>query len=170
MPSILKQWERFRCFGVRWRRERTKPFHRYRWWRPSIETARLVQMLINKTFKFRVYPSKNDIHRLGQWNSTLKFLWNLANEQRLNGYGRPSGECIYPSAFDQIKEFTDLRKQTGWIRDVPRHVGDAILDRLDKAWQRCFQKISCSPKWKRKSDYVCFTESDPKTGSYENSN
>jgi putative transposase len=117
-------------------------------------------MLINKTLKYRIYPNKSTISRLDQWNSTLRCLWNVANEQRRTGYGRPSGEKIYPSYFSQNKELTYLRKEFNWIKDVPRHVAVSILDRLDNAWNRCFQKISSAPKWKKKSDYLSFTEFD----------
>ncbi len=113
-----------------------------------------------KCFKYRIYPNKSTIIRLGQWNSALKQLWNLANEQRLNGYGRPQGEKIYPTAFDQGKELTQIRKIAPWLNDVPRHVMVNCLDRLDFAWERCFNKTSNRPKWKKKTDYVSFTEFD----------
>ncbi len=117
-------------------------------------------MQIHKRFNYRVYPNKSTEHRLGQWNSALKQLWNLANEQRRNGYGRPNGEKIYPTAFDQGKELTELRKIAPWIKDVPRHVCVSILDRLEKAWKRCFEQISSTPRWKKKNDCVSFSEFD----------
>ena len=45
-------------------------------------------MLIHKSFVYRVYPSEEQVARLGQWNDALRFLWNLANEQRLMGLAR----------------------------------------------------------------------------------
>jgi putative transposase len=117
-------------------------------------------MIIHERFNYRVYPNKTTISRLDQWNSALKWLWNLANEQRRNGYSRPAGEKIYPSAFGQGKELTALRKLAPWIEDVPRHVAIKMLDNLDQAWRLCFDKISGTPKWKKKSTYVSFTEFD----------
>jgi hypothetical protein len=39
------------------------------------------------------------ITRLLAWNDALRFLWNLANEQRRIGYGL--ADKRYPTAFDQ---------------------------------------------------------------------
>ncbi len=117
-------------------------------------------MKIHKRFNYRVYPNKSTIARLDQWNSTLKWLWNLANEQRRNGYGRSNGDKIYPSFFSQTSELTELRQLATWVRDVPRHACGQILANLDTAWKRCFSKVSNSPKWKKKLDRVGITESD----------
>jgi putative transposase len=67
---------------------------------------------------------------------------------------------VYPTAFDQGKELTQLRKQAEWINDVPRHVCVSILDRLEKAWEKCFCKICKRPKWKKRKDHVSFKEFD----------
>lgn len=117
-------------------------------------------MIVNKAFKYRIYPNKATVSRLDQWNSILKCLWNLANEQRIIGHGRSQGEKIYPSFFSQDKELTHLRKEFSWMNDVPRHVANMLLQQLDTAWDRCLQKISLAPKWKKKLDYLSFTEFD----------
>jgi putative transposase len=117
-------------------------------------------MIIYKRFNYRIQPNESTITRFYQWSSALKHLWNLANEQRLNGYSSPNGEKVYPSFFSQVRELTFLRKEASWINDVPRHVAVQVLENLDKAWKRCFKGISKQPKWKKKSDYLSFTEFD----------
>jgi hypothetical protein len=64
---------------------------------------------IVKAFRYRVYPTEQQIARLARWDSALRFLWNLALEQRRMGLARPRDERIFPSAFDQINELTELR-------------------------------------------------------------
>ena len=59
-----------------------------------------------KGFKFRIYPSEKQELRLLAWESALRFLWNLALEQRKLGLGRPVP--LYPKAFDQINELKTL--------------------------------------------------------------
>jgi putative transposase len=118
---------------------------------------------IYKRFNYRIYPNKSTIARLDGWNSALKWLWNLAHEQRKSGYGRPQGEKVYPSFFQQQKQLTELRKVAPWISDVPRHVCSEVLSALDQAWIRCFKKTANAPKWKKKRDQLSFSESDPKT-------
>lgn len=115
-------------------------------------------MIIHKSFKYRIYPNKSIIDRLLQWMLALKWLWNLANEQRRNGYSRPRGERIYPTAFGQGKELTDLRSIAPSINDVPQHACVYVLDSLEKAWNSCFIGVAREPRWKKKKECISVTE------------
>jgi|HubBroStandDraft_1064217.scaffolds.fasta_scaffold00958_3 putative transposase len=122
----------------------------------------------SKAFRFRVYPNAAQVARLGQWESSLRWLWNLALEQRKAGYTRPKDERRYPTAFDQINELTELRAALPWLADVPRNVGNQLLVELDKAWQRCFAKLARAPRWKRKGlAALSFCEPHPKVWRIE---
>ena len=116
-----------------------------------------------KAFRYRVYPTDAQIERLGAWESALRWLWNLALEQRKMGLARPRDERVFPTAFDQQKEMTELRALAPWLADVPRHVCGQLLVELDKAWQRCFKRLARAPRFKRKGrDFLGMTEPDPK--------
>ena len=118
-------------------------------------------MLVHKTEKYRVYPTSIQVARLLAWESALRFLWNLANEQRVIGMRRTDKR--YYSAFDQCHGLTDLRADLPWLADVPRNVCNQLLDELDKAWQRCFKRLSGAPRWKRKGhDFLGLCEPHPK--------
>ena len=115
----------------------------------------------HKGFKFRIYPNPKQQQRLLAWESALRFLWNLALEQRKLGLARPVR--IYPNAFDQINELKALRAEVPFLADVPRNVCAQLLVELDKAWQRCFKRIARAPRWKRKGrDTLGLTEPHPK--------
>lgn len=117
-----------------------------------------------KAFRYRVYPTAEQESRLGAWEHALRFLWNLAHEQRLLGLARPRGERRYYTAFDQHKELTELRAELPWLADVPRNVCAQLLAELDKAWQRAFKKLARTPRWKQKGrDTVALCEPHPKT-------
>ena len=103
-----------------------------------------------KAYRFRVYPGEAQIARLRAWEGALRFLWNLASEQRLLGLARPRAERRYYTAFDQINQLTELRAELPWLADVPRDVCAQTLVELDKAWQRCFKKLARAPRFKRK--------------------
>lgn len=105
-------------------------------------------MLIHKGFRYRIYPTDAQQARMAAWSDALRFLWNLALEQRLIGMHRTDKR--YPTAFDQINELTDLREELPWLADVPRDVCAQLLIELDKAWQFCFKRITRAPRWKRK--------------------
>jgi putative transposase len=115
----------------------------------------------HKGFKFRIYPSAKQEQRLLAWESALRFLWNLALEQRKLGLTRPIR--LYPDAFDQINELKALCAELPFLADVPRNVCAQLLVELDKAWQRCFSRIARAPRWKRKGkDCLGLTEPHPK--------
>jgi putative transposase len=128
-------------------------------------------MRIVKAFRFRVYPNEQQVARLGQWENALRFLWNLANEQRRIGCARPKGERIYLTAFDQQKELTELRANLPWLADVPRNVCGQLLVELDLAWQRCFEKLARTPRFKCKGrDSLSFYEPHPKVWRLDGNN
>ena len=117
----------------------------------------------SKAFRFRVYPTPAQVVRLDAWESALRFLWNLALQQRLLGLARPRDERRFPTAFDQINELTELRAALSWLADVPRNVCSQLLVELDRAWQRCFKRLARAPRWKRKGlDSLAFCEPHPK--------
>jgi len=120
-------------------------------------------MLTRKAFRIRVYPTPGQEARLVAWESALRWLWNLANEQRLMALGRVRDHRRYYTAFDQINELTELRAQAPWLAAVPRNVCAQLLVELDKAWQRCFQRLCRAPRWKRRDkDFLGLTEPHPK--------
>ena len=123
----------------------------------------LVAVRVVKAFRYRVYPTPKQIVRIHAWENALRSLWNLANEQRRMGYARPRDERVFPTAFDQINETTELRAEVPWLDDVPRNVCNQLLVKLDEAWQRCFKKIAKAPRWKRKGrDFLSLCEPHPK--------
>ena len=115
----------------------------------------------HKGFKFRIYPSEKQEQRLLAWESALRFLWNLALEQRKLGLARPVR--LYPNAFDQISELKELRAELPFLADVPRNVCAQLLVELDRAWQRCFKRLARAPRWKRRDkDSLGLAEPHPK--------
>ncbi len=106
-------------------------------------------MKIHRAYRFRVYPTPEQEERLRAWQDALRFLWNLANEQYRMGLARPRSERVYPTAFGQSRELTELRAQLPWLADVPRDCSEAVLLRLERAWSVCFKRAGGAPRWKR---------------------
>ena len=120
-------------------------------------------VLIRKGYCYRVYPSPSQAARFTAWQHTLRYLWNVAHEQRRIGAARPRGERRYYSAFDQINELKELRAELPWLADVPRDVCAQLLVELDKAWQRMFLGLAEAPRFKRKGrDELSACEPHPK--------
>jgi putative transposase len=124
------------------------------------------RIVLVKAFRFRVYPTAEQAARIDAWEGALRFLWNLAHEQRLMGLHTVRDRRRYYSAFDQQLELTELRAQLPWLNDVPRNVCAQLLVELDKAWQRAFKKLARAPRFKKKGcDGVAICEPHPKTWS-----
>jgi len=116
---------------------------------------------IHRAYRFRVYPTEAQVARLDAWQDALRFLWNLALEQRLWGLARPRSERRYYSAPEQQRQLTALRAELPWLADVPRHATAKVLADLDLAWQRCFTRLARQPRCKRKGrDRVSLCEPD----------
>lgn len=125
----------------------------------------------SKGFRYRVYPTPEQVARVNAWEGALRFLWNLGLEQRKLGLARPQDERRYPTAFDQINELTELRAALPWLADVPRNVCSQLLVELDRAWQRCFAKLAHAPRWKcRGRDALGLCEPHPKAWRLEGTN
>lgn len=107
-------------------------------------------MRIDKSFRYRVYPTPAQVKRVEAWECSLRSLWNVAHKQRLLGMARSKDERRYYTAFDQISQLAELCAECPWLADVPRNVCAQLLVELDKAWQKCFLKIARAPRWKRK--------------------
>lgn len=119
-------------------------------------------MRIYKTIRYRVYPTDAQADRLGRWEEALRFLWNLANEQRVLWGSRPRDERRIPSFFAQNKELTELRRSLSWLKDVPRNVSAQMLLKLSVAWQRYLMRIGGRPRWKRRGhDCISLCETSP---------
>lgn len=119
-------------------------------------------MILNRGFRYRIYPTAEQAARLDRWSDALRFLWNLAHEQRLMGYAHQRGFRHYPTFFSQSKELTGLRAELPWLGDVPHNIASRLLGDLDDAWLRCFKQIDGTPKWKCKGrDVLGLTEPHP---------
>jgi len=120
-------------------------------------------MLVHRRFRYRIYPTTEQVARLTAWGHSLRWLYNLAHQQRLMGLWRPAGEQKFPSAFDQIRELTELCAVAPWLADVPRNVCAQALTFLDKNWRACFKRQTRRPGFKkRRLASVSMTEPHPR--------
>lgn len=109
-------------------------------------------MKTHRGYQYRLYPSEDQAQRLLRWEGALRYLWNLAHEQRLLGLSRHSGDPKrYYSAINQMKELTELRSLAPWINDVPCDVCQSTLKDLHEAWQKCFAKQAGKPRFKARN-------------------
>lgn len=107
-------------------------------------------MILHRGYRFRLYPTPEQVARLEAWEHALRFLWNLAHGQRVAMGQRCKADRRPITAFDQINELTELRAMLPWLADVPRNVCAQVLTELDVAWQRFFKGLADRPRFKAK--------------------
>jgi len=112
---------------------------------------------MKKSFKFRIYPNKEQTNIL---NSTLELcrnLYNIALEQRIKGYK----QGYHINYLTQAKELIDLKENSNYSL-VYSQVLQSTLKQLDKAYQNFFRRTKIGqkpgfPRFKSKDRYNSFT-------------
>lgn len=85
---------------------------------------------IFRTRVYRLYPTPAQAGRLAQWVGAVRFVYNLALEQR-RLFWRPGRSF---NAFSQGRELTSLRAEAEWLADAPRSALEQALRDLDAAY------------------------------------
>lgn len=90
----------------------------------------------NLTYQYRLCPFGEQAETLGRWIESCRKLYNIALEQRK--WARQQGRKIgYP---DQQKELTEMRAAFSEYDEVPIHVLQNALLRLDRAFENFFRR------------------------------
>lgn len=100
------------------------------------------------TYKFKLKVNKTQRQTLTRYINTCRAIYNVALEQRIAAYkgGKPENFVT------QCKQLTDLRSEFNWVREVPVHTEQDVLERLEKAYKSFF-KGAGFPKFAKKADY-----------------
>lgn len=95
--------------------------------------------------RYRLYPTPGQAERLGQWVGAIRFVYNLALEQRQT-FWRPGRKFDFVT---QGREVTALRAQVDWIADVPRNALDQALRDMDQAYRNWWSGRAQRPSFRR---------------------
>lgn len=102
--------------------------------------------MIHRSFRYRLYPTVEQAERLSQFVGTVRFVYNLAWEQRWT-FGRRGRSFNYVR---QSLEVTDLRREFDWIASAPSSALTQCLRDLDKAYNGFFTGKGRYPSPRRK--------------------
>lgn len=117
-------------------------------------------MKMIKAFRYRIYPTAEQETLFCQTVGACRFVYNLCLEQRILEQHRSNPRRI--TAYDQIRELTELKKEASWLRDVPHHpVCQAVTD-LDRAFKNFFEGRAKFPQFRKRSRRDSFRYPDPK--------
>lgn len=118
---------------------------------------------MRKTFKYRIYPTK-EIERKLFWVLTrCRELYNAALSERKDAY-KYAGKSI--SYYDQQNDLPEIKaKIRQEYQDIAAHVLQDVLRRLDRAFQNFFRRCKTGenpgfPRFQSRNRYDSFTYPD----------
>ena len=111
---------------------------------------------INRTYRFRLYPNKEQIELLSKHFGCSRLVYNYFLDQRKEQY-RLTGKS--DNYYAQAKALTEMKKheETAWLNDVNSQTLQFALRSLDAAYTNFFKKRAKFPKFKSKHSKNSFT-------------
>jgi putative transposase len=116
-------------------------------------------MIIKRAYKYRLYPTKNQKHKLQSTLDLCRDLYNSALQERIEAYKKNKVSLSY---IDQQKELPVLRKELTEYELVYSQVLQNVLKRLDLNFKSFFRRVKKHekpgfPRYKGYDRYDSFT-------------
>jgi putative transposase len=112
--------------------------------------------LINKTYKFRIYPNEEQEILLSKHFGCSRFVYNYFLNERKEQYQKDKKSDNY---YKQAKTLTDLKKKEEyeWLKEVNSQTIQFALRSLDTAYVNFFRGTTKFPKFKSRKHKNTFT-------------
>lgn len=116
---------------------------------------------ITKSYKFRIYPNKNQRILIEKTFGCCRFVYNHYLAKSIEDYER-TGKMN--SRFQNDKDYTQLKKQEEffWLKETDASAHQSALKDLDAAYQNFFRRVKRGqkpgfPKFKKKTSAQSYT-------------
>ena len=116
-------------------------------------------MIINKAYRFRIYPSDNQIEPLAQHFGSCRFVYNHFLRKRIDFYAENKDkEKQGLTYYDTAITLTQLKRDPEyvWLNSVNAQSLQQSLRRLDVAYNNFFNKKAKFPNFKKKHSKQSF--------------
>lgn len=108
-------------------------------------------MLVNKAYKFRIYPSKEQEILIAKTIGCSRFVFNHFLAKWNDTYKATRKGLTYNSCSSQL---TQLKKELVWLKEVDSIAIQSSLKNLADAYSRFFKKQNDAPRFKSKKNKV----------------
>lgn len=105
----------------------------------------------HKSYKYRMYPTKEQEILLGKTFGCVRFVYNKALFIKTSTYQNEKRSISVFSLISQLKEWKNCDEFI-WLKEVSAQALQMSLRNLDNAFTKYFKKITNFPKFKSKSD------------------
>jgi len=121
---------------------------------------------MNKSLKYRLYPTKKQQRLLQETLDECRWLYNHFLEERKNSWEKDKKSIGY---FQQSKSIVALKKERPSLNKVYSQSLQNVADRIDKAFQNFFRRVKQGqtpgyPRFKNFDRYNSFTYKQPDFG------
>ena len=113
-------------------------------------------MIINKTYKFRIYPTAKQEILLAKHFGCTRWVYNYFLNERKEQYQKSKKSSNY---YAQAKTLTEIKKneENQWLKEVNSQTLQFVLRSLDTAFLNFFRGNTQFPKFKSKKHKNTFT-------------
>ncbi|NNU89251.1 IS200/IS605 family element RNA-guided endonuclease TnpB [Anoxybacillus sp. CHMUD] len=108
-------------------------------------------MLVNKAYKFRIYPNKEQEVLIAKTFGCSRFVFNYFLAKWEDAYKQTGKGLTYNACSSQL---TQLKKEFTWLKEVDSIALQSSLKHLDDAYDRFFKKQNDKPRFKSKKNAV----------------
>ncbi|MCM3760151.1 IS200/IS605 family element RNA-guided endonuclease TnpB [Alkalihalobacillus oceani] len=126
-------------------------------------------MLVNKSYKFRIYPNKKQIELINKTIGSARFVfnfflgkqknkdtyWHIVEEMVQNGQlqvNKWKGECL--NKYKTVKAVKELKKQYTFLKEVDSIALQKSVENLADSFDRYYKKQNKYPRFKSKKNPV----------------
>ncbi len=108
-------------------------------------------MLVNKAYKFRIYPNKEQQILIAKTIGCSRFVFNHFLAQWNDTYKDTGKGLTYNACSSQL---TQLKKELVWLKEVDSIAIESSLKNLADSYSRFFKKQNKAPRFKSKKNAV----------------
>lgn len=106
--------------------------------------------MITKSFKYRIYPNKQQKNQIAKTFGCVRFVYNYYLDMRIKAYEKDKTTLNY---YDCAKDLKRLKTEFVWLKEADSRALQSSLEDLDRAYQNFFKKNAKFPKFKNKKTH-----------------
>ena len=108
-------------------------------------------MLVNKAYKFRIYPNKKQEILIAKTIGSSRFVFNHFLDKWNSAYNKTGKGLTYNACSSKL---TQLKKELIWLKEVDSIALQSSLKNLADAYSRFFKKQNDAPRFESKKNRV----------------
>ena len=137
--------------------------------RTYVSLGEVKDMLVNKAYKFRIYPNKKQIELINKTIGCSRFVfnfflgkqkdkdayWYIVEEMVQNGQlptNNWKGKCL--NKYETVKSVKELKKQYTYLKEVDSIALQKSVENLADSYDRYYKKQNKYPRFKSKKNSV----------------